>query len=370
MKTVNYADGKISNGAIGFSIPSMVVAVGILTYPRLLASKTEAADGWVTLLIAGIISIMVTWVIANIASKFPNQSFLDYTSFLLSRPVAVVFSIIYLIICWFIVGYELAFIADISQHYLFDRTPSEVVILAFLLVIVYAVSGERNAIFRMCFGFMSFSIIATVVLVFMALPFGDFNHLLPVFTTDWKTYIKELPNGILSYTGAFILLFYMKLNRNPEDGPKSASVGMLVVVILYVGIYLTCIAVLGNVTTANTIYPLVELANTIHSAGFLDRIESLYFIIWNTTIFLTCILAYDVSVMIITDLFPKINKKYVAFAISPVIFLLSILPTDYYQLGLYATIISYSSVIVTVITIVPLNIMYLFKRKNKQEIKQ
>ncbi|WP_077595945.1 GerAB/ArcD/ProY family transporter [Oceanobacillus kimchii] len=369
MKTVNYADGRISNRAIGFSIPSMIVAVGILTYPRLLASKTEAADGWVTLIIAGLISIIITWLIANIASKFPNQSFLDYASFLLSRPVAVGFSLLYIIICWFIVGYELAFIADISQHYLFDRTPSEFVILAFLLVIVYAVSGERNAVFRMCFGFMTFSVIATVVLVLMALPFGDFIHLLPIFTTDWKTYIKELPNGILSYTGAFILLFYMKLNRDPKNGPKSASVGMLVVIILYVAIYLSCIAVLGNVTTANTIYPLVELANTIHSAGLLDRIESLYFIIWNTTIFLTCVLAYDVSVMIITDLFPKANKKYVAFGVSPIAFLLSILPANYYQLGLYATIISYSSVIVTILTILFLYIMYIFKRKKKQEIK-
>ncbi|BAC12651.1 spore germination protein [Oceanobacillus iheyensis HTE831] len=370
MRTVNYTDGKISNVTIGVSVLSMVVAVGILTYPRLLASKTEAADGWVTLLTAGILSIMITWVIANIASKFPNQSFLDYASFLLSRPVAIAISVLYIIVCWFIVGYELAFIADISQHYLFDRTPTEVVVLAFLLVIVYAVSGSRNAMFRMCFGFMAFSIIATIVLVFMSLPFGDFDHLLPVFTTDWKTYIKELPNGILSYTGGFILLFYMKLNRDPKKGPKSAAIGVSVVVILYVSIYLACIAVLGNVTTANTIYPLVELANTIHSAGFLDRIESLYYVIWITTIFLTCILAYDVSVMIITDLFPKANKKYITFGICPIIFSLSILPANYYQLGLYASIVGYSSIILTVLTIMTLNMMYFFKRKKKQEIKQ
>ncbi|WP_152657916.1 endospore germination permease [Oceanobacillus sp. CFH 90083] len=368
MRTVRYADDKISNFTILVIVPSIVIAVGILTYPRTLAEQTEGADGWVTLLIGGAVCALTAFLITKIASLFPGQSFYTYTSAMLTKPVAFLSSILFFLLAVTIVSYETAFIANISHHYLFEKTPTEAINLAFLLVVLYAVVGERVAIFRMGFGIMILTAVATVILVVTALPAADWNRMLPVLTTDVKSYLGELPDSILSYSGVFILFFYMKLTRTPEKSVKSAVIGAAGVTVFYITVYLMCIAVLGNVSTANTVYPLVELANTVRTVGFLDRIESLYFIIWITTVFMTTALAFDISVLIITDIFPKANKTFVAFSLLPVMYLISLLPTDHFQIAKLGTIIGYTAKGLTIAVLAGLWLMYGIKgRKRKGE---
>ncbi len=367
MRTVGYADGKISNITILTIVPSIVIAVGILTYPRTLASQTEGADGWITLLIGGAVCACSTFLIAKIASLFPGQSFYTYTSSMLTKPIAILLSMLFFLLSVTIVSYEAAFIANISHHYLFEKTPSEAINLVFLFVVLYAVCGERVAIFRTGFGIIILTAVATIVLVITALPSADWNRMLPAFTTDFKSYLGELPNSILSYSGVFVLFFYMKLTRTPSKSVKSAVIGAIAVTGFYITVYLMCIAVLGNVSTANTVYPLVELANMVRSIGFLDRIESLYFVIWITTVFMTTAIAYDISVLIITDIFPKANKIFVAFSLLPFVYFISLLPTDYYQVSDLGTIIGYAAKCLTIITLVFLWIMYWGKgRKGKR----
>lgn len=363
MRTVEYADNKISNLTVTFIVPSTVISVGILTYPRILAGETEGADGWVTLLIGGFISIFAAFLITKIASLFPGQSFYTYTSAMLTKPVAILLSLLFFLLTISIIGYEVAFIANISHHYLFETTPTEIINFAFLLVVLYAVVGERVAIFRVGFGISILTGVATILLVITALPSADWTRLLPVFTTDMKSYLSEVPNSILSYSGVFVLFFYLKLSRTPSKSVKAAMIGAMFVAAFYITVYLMCIVVLGNVSTANSVYPLVELANTVQSVGFLDRIESLYFVIWITTIFMTTVFAYDVSVLIITDIFPKVNKIFLAIGLLPLVYFLSLLPADYYHVTYLGLIVSYATKGLTVITLAGLWLMYAIKKR-------
>src|SRR5690625_368056 len=86
---------QIDSRDIMIAVPSMVIAVGILTLPNILAQSTRFSDGWIVIVLTGIIAVFFTWVIAKLASKFPNQSFLTYSSSLVSRPVAIVLSLLF-----------------------------------------------------------------------------------------------------------------------------------------------------------------------------------------------------------------------------------------------------------------------------------
>ncbi|WP_010651688.1 GerAB/ArcD/ProY family transporter [Oceanobacillus massiliensis] len=367
MSTFKYGDEKINTRDILIAVPSIVIAVGILPFPRILAEKTVTADGWLAIVISGLLAIMLTWITAKLASNFPHQSFFTYASSLVTRPAAAILTFLFALQGVLLTSFEVSAITDISHQYLFERTPFEIVALIFLLVVVQAVAGSRVGIFRLNSMFLPIILVATAILVFFSIGYVEVENILPLFKTDMHGYMQGTIQSSLSYTGISVLLFYISLVQHPKKAPGRAALGMGGVVILYVIIYLTCIAVFGNDATANIRFPLIELAKTVEiPGGFFERLESIFFVIWIIAIFTTTAMAYDVAVFALNSLFPKINKKSIVFILSPVIYLMAITPQTFTELGAFGNLVSYLSWGLNISVVTLFWVIYKFKGvKNK-----
>ena len=171
--------GFINDKDIMFAVATNIISVSILFLPRYIAENTVSADGWFTILFGGILAIIFAWLLAKIASSFPNQSFLSFASYLVSKPVAIILSILFIAQYIAISAFQIREIATLSHEYLFDRTPLEVVCLAFILVVTYGVSGSRAAIFRLNILFFPFVIVGLLLLIFFPIGAVKLENLLP-----------------------------------------------------------------------------------------------------------------------------------------------------------------------------------------------
>ncbi|ASN07025.1 GerAB/ArcD/ProY family transporter [Virgibacillus necropolis] len=342
MKSFEYGDEKIGDREIMIAVPSMVIGVGILTLPRDLAAATTASDGWIAIIGGGLFAVLVTWLLAKLAVGFPNQSFFTYTSTILSKPVAIVISFLFAVVWLGVTAFEVRRIADVSQHYLFSRTPVEVVSLAFLLVVVYAVSGSRAGLFRLNMMFLPLILLIALVVFIFSLGWFDPNRLLPMFETDLQGYLKGGHSGVVSYLGGFsIVLFYMGLVENPKKAPEMAAIGMCIPIVLYLMLFVLCIGVFGHMVTSNLIYPTIELAKGVEiPGGFFERFESVFFVIWIMAIFNTTAMALDIAVLALNSIFKNIKKVNVIFIVTPIVYLVSMLPQDVIEVSLFGSIIS------------------------------
>ncbi|MCG1027961.1 endospore germination permease [Virgibacillus halodenitrificans] len=358
MENFKYADEQISPFEILFAVPSIVIAVGILILPRSLASVTVSSDGWVALLIGGLLAIFVTWVTAKVAAAFPSQNFITYATTLVKRPIAVILTFLFAIQGIILTAYEIKQVSYTSQQYLFDRTPMEIISLSFLLLVVYAVAGTRAGVFRLNVMFLPIIIFATIILIVFSLVFVRVENVLPVFQTDIKGYFWGVRESTMAYTGYGILFFYIAFVKNSKQAPKMAAAGMSIAVVLYILIFLTCIAVFGNVTTANLMSPTVELAKTIEiPGGILERFESIFFMIWIMAIFNTAVIALDIAVLAITSIFPSINKVKLLLFLCPVTYFISELPNNITELEVMGEIMGTYSVALSLSVLVLLLIM-------------
>src|SRR5699024_1773381 len=228
MKWFEYGDEKISHREIMVAIPSIVIGVGILSFPRRIAINTIGVDGWVTILASGIIMVFFAWLLARLASRFPQQSFLTYASKIVSKPMAIAIMVVFIVISITLAAIEVREISEIAKQYLFDKTPIESVALCFLLVVIYAASGSRAGIFRL--NMMFLPIILFIALAVLVLNIGWFSldRLLPVLETDIHGYIRGTGISLISYMGFSIILFYTSLVEKPEKVPKSAVIGMCI----------------------------------------------------------------------------------------------------------------------------------------------
>lgn len=87
--------GIISDRDILVAVITNIIGVLTLTSPRSIAEVTDSSDGWIVIIVGGLIASGCAWIVAKIASSFPNQTFLSYASYLLSKPVAVIITFIF-----------------------------------------------------------------------------------------------------------------------------------------------------------------------------------------------------------------------------------------------------------------------------------
>ncbi|UOQ86476.1 GerAB/ArcD/ProY family transporter [Gracilibacillus salinarum] len=368
MNTFKYADEKIKSSDILIAIPAVVIGIGILPFPRTLAKEMTTSDGWIPILIAGIIVIGIVWGLAKLASQFPNQSFMNYASSLVSKPVAKILTVLYFIFGITLTSLELRSVADVSHQYLFDRTPMEVIILTFLFVVVYAVSGSRAGLFRLNALFLPFIFCVTAILVLLSIGYMEVKNLLPVFKTDMKGYLKGISDSGLSFTGVSLLLFYIAFVKNPKKAPKMAVLGMSSVVAFYIVVYITCIAVFGDRATEVMRFPIIEVAKTIEvPGGFFERVESIFFVIWLMSLFTTTAIAYDIAVLTMNAVFPKVKKVKIVFILSPIVFFIATIPDSFMEIVNFAGWISYYSWGLNLLTLSLLWIAYWIKGGKQHE---
>ena len=94
-----------------------------IIYAKDIANQTLFSDGWIILLLGGLICAVLGWFVTRVAILFPKQNFVQYTSAHLTKPVAYTISSILVLTFAALTAYESRMISIISQTYLFSDTP-------------------------------------------------------------------------------------------------------------------------------------------------------------------------------------------------------------------------------------------------------
>jgi len=345
LNSFEYGDKEIGFKEIAVGVASMILGVSIITLPRGLAARTNGSDGWISILITGVIACLAASIIAALVNRFPRQSFFQYTSRIVSKPIAYVITFLFGLYFLALSAFVIRMTANISSMYLFVQTPKEVLVLTFLLVTVYAVAGTRVAILRLNLMFMPIVLVVAAGVVLMNFSFFDYENLWPLLTTDWKDSLLGIRETMLSFIGIEVVLFYAMYMNRPKKVGKASIIGIGLITLLYLFIYVFCIGVFSNEVTQNIIYPTVELAREVQVPGqFFERFESIFFTVWLMTIFNTATMAYDIALMSFRWIFRKGKKIVYLSILSPIILLTAMTPptlVDSIRLG---TQISYAGV--------------------------
>lgn len=350
MKNFEYGDKYITEKEIAYAVPSMIIGVGILTLPRLLANTTKT-DGYISLLVAGGLSIIITWLVASLPSRFPGQSFYSYTSAIVTKPIAFLLTAGMAVYFMLLTSYLIRVVSMVAKQYLFDMTPLEVIALLFLLIIIYGVSGESIGVLRLNLMFVPIILLISVTVILFNFGLMEFQNLYPFLVSDLKSYFTGVIESHFAFAGVGILLFYVSLVRDPKRVPKYAGLSMIIPTILYLIIHLSCILVFSYPVTGTLLYPTIELAKEVQiPGGFFERFESIFFTVWIMAIFNTTAMAFDITVIAFSSVIPRWKRMVWIYVLAPIVFIAAMFPQNLNAVSLFGDILSYAGMGFTQVT--------------------
>ncbi len=347
MSTQTLAEKMISKNHMGISIASVSIGVGILTFPRSLAKATGAFDGWISVILSGFCACVIGWLLAKLAARFPRQSFFEFTSIIATKPLAYILTFLVCIYTMLFVSFEIRAIGNIAKQYLFYNTPVEMITLSFLLIVQYAVVGTRVSMLRLNLLFLPVVLVVMFIVLLFTTQLFEVENIRPFFSSDWRTLLEGTREVGLSYSGFEIILFYTMLMKNPKEGAKAITLGLSIPILLYMTIYMFVIGVFSADVATNLTYPTIELAKEVEiPGGFFERVESIFFTIWIMTIFNTCAMWLDITLLNLQSMFHKVRKTVWVLILSPMIYFVAMLPQNLVDFFKFADSITYFGMIV------------------------
>src|SRR5690625_4474846 len=137
MHPFRYSDKHISENEFMFALPAIIIGISVLTIPAQIAKVTSFSDGWISILITSILVTLISLIGLKVAMAFPNKPFFDYTSFLVTKPIAYIIISIFIFSFIAFLSYLVGLVSFVTQRYLFIQTPFALIVFFFFFLFIF-----------------------------------------------------------------------------------------------------------------------------------------------------------------------------------------------------------------------------------------
>lgn len=359
-----YKDGEISSGQSYVMIISVMVGTGVLGLARSVAEISNQ-DAWISVLINGIFIGIIVGITIFVISKFPEYNFLQYTSFLLTKPIAYVIVGLYAVYSTLTAALVIRFLCEMVGTWFLPRTPLYIISFIIVAALVYITKDGLTVVGRFN-EIMVLSIIPIIFLIFPSLTEASLLNLQPVGGTGIIQIVKGIIPSFYAFGGyEVILIIFPYISNKNRNNLKYSVVSILFVVLLYTSLVASQLALFGYQEISGVLYSFINYLDVV-DFPIIERIEIFFTFFWTFAVLGTLSIQYIVGCISLQMVFKTKKLNTFAYVLAPFVFLFSILPENSSIVVAYSDKVGKSNIGFGLILPLLLLIMYLIKgRKSK-----
>ncbi len=231
-------------------------------------------------------------LLAKLATVFRGQSIIEYLDSIGSTVLSKVIGLAFISFAVFVTVATLRDFSELMVSAFFPQTPLLVFIIAIALLASWAAYEGLETIGRMAQFLLPLTALGIVLSGLLSVNDGNIENFLPLIENGFAPIIR---GGITQWAffgeTAIWLLLLPHLNQNNKNNffmPLSVLLaGSLAVLVLF---YI--INALGAEMASARTYPFLTVVNIISLGGILERLESVFLIIWVASNFMKIVVFF------------------------------------------------------------------------------
>ncbi|WP_079911571.1 endospore germination permease [Paenibacillus sp. 32352] len=352
---------EITSTQIASIVAKCMIGTGILILPREIAKSTDSPDGWISVILSGLLTLLAGYLVMKLSLLFPKQTIFQYGKTIVGKYLGVLHTLI--VIAYFTLssGYLLRVLGEVIRMYLLEETPMEVTMIAFSTIAVYLTVGGIQPIARFIEFF--FPLIIVILLSLIALSFREFepDNIRPIFGEGGSPIIKGIVPSALSFSGYQIMLILAAYVKKPEKAVKSALTGISIVIFLYTMVVIISIGTLTVDEVKTVTWPTMSVAKDIDlPGGFFERFESFFSVLWVISMYTAFVPYHYVASLGLGELFQKSYRPF-AYLLLPFIYMIAMYPKDLDAVFRLGDVVAYYSIFTMIV--IPLYLWIIAKMR-------
>lgn len=307
-------------------IISTQIGVGILFLPAILAKNT-GHDGWISILLGGILSILALIIILILLKRYSDKSILDINQLLYGKYLGKFINMIFLSYIYFSAVVSLRLFGEIVQLTVMKLTPP--IILTFFIFIptTYVTWYGLKVICR--FSNIILFIILCVFLYWLLI-YKNFRifFLMPIGEAGMEQILKSIYPSFFAYLGFELVAIVYPYISDKEKTMKYAVTANIISTAFHTFIVIITTGVYGETMIRKLVFPIFSMAS-IYKAPVLDRLDLFFISLWFPAMVCSFSVYFFSAYHVINKMFNiKKNLGFYAFFIFITI-LLSRIPKDF-----------------------------------------
>lgn len=322
---------KISSQQIKAIMVTVVIGVGILSLPSDMALILNN-DGWIGILLGGLITIPFIIMIDKMFKFYPNRSFFQLGKEIMNPIVFKFILIILLLYNILILSLSVRIFADVIKTYLLETTPIEVIIITMLLSVSYIARSQIEAIARMAVIIYPIILGFIIFLLIINIPNMDLTNIYPIFQADYKSIIRGIIIAIFSYAGYEFTMLVLPIAEDSQNTLRCNINGILLIIGIYLIVFFITISQYGIHQLKREIWPTIAIVKEVDLPGFfLENLDGIVMAVWVMVVYGTMGPFLHSSGVILSDILNTREHEYLILPILPIIYIIGIYPKNLAQ---------------------------------------
>lgn len=286
-----------------------VLTIGcMLIIPPSLAVLAKK-DVWLVHLLPMTLSLFVIGMLYTLSQLFPNKNLFEINVSLM-RGGGHVVNLILIIHLWFILLRDINFIAHFIHISLLQRTPEEIIVATFALLLIYY--GKKGIEDHVRVNELIYPVFFLFILLLPFLLFDEasLHRAEPLMTAQpWRMASAALIS--FGWFGDIMLIMGAFMHTVASPGKFRAALRHAVWLTTFslTLLFFLITIVLGPGIAEKVLFPNVTLIRQIELTDFLDRLELFLLSIWVPLIMLKIIIIYKAALICIGSFTPQTDAK-------------------------------------------------------------
>lgn len=269
----------INHRQMAWLIGVVLLAGGLISLFKVLV-KVAHVDAWFSEVGAVCYAFFIVYCMYRLSKRYPGKHIFQISQEVAGKFGGGLINVLFLLHFWIALIRDLGVLGDFMNTTLLRRTPQEIVLYAFVLVLIYYGKTSLEVTAR-----VNDLVFPLIIFIIFLIPIAlanefSFERMQPFLGQGampliWSSTLSAGWFADVVVAGAFLhtLLHARQFHASARHGIIFAAVALTLLIFM-------CISVLGPGITENSIYPSYLLVEQIHITDFLDRVELVLFSVW------------------------------------------------------------------------------------------
>ncbi len=259
-------------------------------------------DGWIAVILATLINaLLIYYPIGSMSKKYPEQTIIQYSPFVMGKFIGKVFGILFLYYFFLIHCFTLREFGELVAIFL-PETPLYVPIILISLISIYAVKSGLEVLGRCAEIIFPLGILSLLIIGLVSLQQSDYNNLLPIMETPALPLMRATLSPLDWLSLGFIFGMLAPSVNNRISYIKIGFSGVFLSGAILTIFSIINILVFGPDLLKVLNYPLLFLARVSKIFPF-ERIEVFIILLWVSWVFMRASLFSYATVLSLSQLF-------------------------------------------------------------------
>lgn len=108
---------KITTAQATIIIINYMLAAGVLTLPRTVTEQTQSPDGWISVLLGGVLAVIAGMIIVKLSQQYPQETFYEYSRHIVGKWLGHLISIVFITYFLALGAFEVRVMSEIVDFF-------------------------------------------------------------------------------------------------------------------------------------------------------------------------------------------------------------------------------------------------------------